>query len=64
MIKDPSAWPDVVNSELKSEQPFYKILTDEADIKRLFGNHTYMKHYYVPQEHIARCEDEYVPYNR
>ena len=59
-----SEWPDVMNSELKSEQPFYKIMADESDIKRSFGNGTYSKYYYIPQEHLDLCEDEYVPYNR
>lgn len=59
-----ASWTDLKGSVLGQEQPFYKILPDEADVRNVFGDVIAVPYYYVAQEHLDAYPEEYTPHHR
>jgi hemimethylated DNA binding protein len=49
---DVSQWEGVVGLPSGSEQPFYRVVPDEADVERYIGANTFRSSYYCAQENL------------
>eukprot|EP01039_Chlorochromonas_danica_P003796 gene3796-4146_t len=50
--RDTSSWEGVVGLTLGQEQPFYRVVPDERDIRGWLGPNAQRQHYYVAQQNL------------